>query len=87
MNERKPLDNEAKLALILDEVLSVALERLKEGAASDADLLSQGEAMAYADVLNRAEDMAETVGYNLHELGLDGQRMETRPKPPERQAS
>lgn len=84
--ERKPLDNEAKLALILDDLLSVALERLKERNGSD-DLFAQGEGMAYFDILDRAEEMAEVVGYDLHQLGLDGQRLEARPKPPERKAS
>ncbi len=74
------MKTEAQLAQILDEVLSVALERLNEGANGD-DLVAQGEAMAYADVLNRAEEMAEVVGYDLQRLGLDGQRMNQRLAP------
>jgi hypothetical protein len=81
--ERKPLDNEAKLALILDDILSVALERLKERNGSD-ELFEQGMATAYYDILDRAEEMAEVVEYDLNSLGLDGQLLETRPKPPER---
>ena len=76
-----PLDNEAKLALILDDVLSVAMERLKENNGSD-DLFEQGMATAYYDILDRAEEMSEVVGYNLHDLSLGGQRVEARLAPP-----
>ena len=86
MTEYTPMDDESRLKLILDEVLSVALERLKEGSFSD-DPIDQGMAIAYADVLDRAEEMAEMVEYDLNSLGLDGQRMEARPAPPKRKAS
>jgi hypothetical protein len=69
------MKTEDKLAQILDEVLSIAMERGLAAAKSNGDF-DQGEASAYHDVLEHAKQAAETVSYDLSELGLDGHRID-----------
>lgn len=69
------MKTENQLKQILDEVLSVALERGEEAAAAD-DEISQGMTVAYYDLLDQAVNQADLVGYDLNDLGLDGKRID-----------
>ncbi|MCU7934121.1 MAG: hypothetical protein KZQ99_04480 [Candidatus Thiodiazotropha sp. (ex Dulcina madagascariensis)] len=79
------MKTETQLKQILDEVLSIALVRGNAIAGSD-DPYKQGLASGYHDVLEHAKNEAELVGYDLSDLGLDGQRIDALLQPPGQKA-
>ncbi|TVO70901.1 hypothetical protein FHP88_15720 [Sedimenticola selenatireducens] len=80
------MKTEKQLAHILDEVISIAMERGKT-AATAGDDFSQGEASAYHDMLEHVVQAAEQVGYDMSELGLDGHRVDELLLPIKKKAS
>ncbi|MEW8522546.1 MAG: hypothetical protein AB2552_05785 [Candidatus Thiodiazotropha endolucinida] len=80
------MKTEDQIKQILDEVLSVAIERGEEAAAVD-DELSRGMATAYYDLLDHAINEADLVGYDLSDLGLDGKRIDQLILPKPKKAS
>ncbi|MCU7877146.1 MAG: hypothetical protein KZQ84_10150 [Candidatus Thiodiazotropha sp. (ex Lucinoma borealis)] len=77
------MKTELKLKQILDEVLSIALERGKAAAGAD-DEYTQGQASAYHDLLEHALTEADLVDYDLSDLSLDGQRVDELIQPPKK---
>ena len=74
MNGDKFLASEDQLTLILDEVVRVVLDQIKQRH-NTGDRFAQGEAMAYWHVLDVVEGAADAVGFDLNGLAPAGRRV------------
>lgn len=63
------LSKEQKMAVILEQVLQVAVENGRD-AASKSDAFNQGLMAAYHDILSVALENAEVLGLSSHEIGM-----------------
>jgi hypothetical protein len=63
------VDNNAKCAIILEQILQAAVEAAREAAKEGGDF-AEGKQFAYYDLLSIAKEQAEIVDIDTSEIGM-----------------